>query len=402
MELLSPAGNFEKLEAALRFGADAVYLAGKKYGLRAASDNFDLDELKAAAETVHSLGRKVYVTLNIYARDTDFDGLCDYAAYLHKIGVDAAIVSDVGVLNVLRNKVPELSIHVSTQASVTNSFAASFFADMGVKRIVLARELSIDEIKRIRDGLSASVELEVFAHGAMCISYSGRCLMSDFLAGRHANLGECFQSCRWEYAVAEKTRGEYMPIVEDDRGTYIFNSKDLNLISYIPELAKAGVHSLKIEGRVKSSYYVASVTNAYRRAIDIYEKGGEYILPQSVLDCLEKTSHRRFTSGFTFSDKEKQCYDSAKPVCDYDFCGIVLGANKGKAEVEMRGRFKKGDELEVLSPSGIDGKPFIVGKMTDGDGNVIVDAMKVQQRLFLDTDLPLSKGDMLRKKKTST
>ena len=397
MELLSPAGNFEKLRAALHFGADAVYLSGKSYGLRAQAGNFDNDELKEAVELVHARGKKVYVTLNIMAHNADFIGLEEYVKYLDSLKVDAVLVSDLGILSLVRKCAPDLAVHVSTQASVTNKYAADFYADLGVKRIVLARELSLDEIKQIRNHLADEIELEAFVHGAMCISYSGRCLMSDFMTGRHANHGECAQSCRWEYAVAEKTRGEYMPVEEDGRGTYIFNSKDLNMIEYIPELYAAGVHSLKIEGRIKSAYYVASVTNAYRRALDIFYRGGEYRLPPEVTDCLLKTSHRRFTTGFYFGETDRQCYDTAKPDCDYDFCAVVLERRQGGALVEMRGRFKRGDTLEVLASGSSDGRKLAVGNMTDTLGNPVDDAYRVQQHLFLETSLPLEEGDMLRK-----
>ncbi|MCI8612839.1 MAG: U32 family peptidase [Clostridia bacterium] len=398
MELLSPAGNMEKLETALHFGADAVYLSGKKFGLRAAADNFDGEELAAAVKYAHALGRKVYVTMNIFAHETDFDGMEEYIRYIAGIGADAVIVSDLGILSLVRKCAPDLAVHVSTQANVTNSRTARFYADLGVKRIVLARELSLDAIKKIRDALSDEVELEAFVHGAMCISYSGRCLMSDYMTGRHANRGECAQSCRWEYAVAEKTRGEYMPVEEDGRGTYIFNSKDLNMIEHIPSLAAAGIYSLKIEGRVKSAYYVGSVTNAYRRAIDLFESGKEYVLGSAVTDCLIKTSHRRFTTGFYFGDTDRQCYETAKPKCDYDFCAVVTQTHADGVSVEMRGRFKKGDTLEILSSGGSDGKTLTVRFMCDKDGMEVADAKTVQQVLFLKTALPLSKGDMLRKK----
>lgn len=398
MELLSPAGNTEKLKAALHFGADAVYLSGKKFGLRAASDNFDADELKSAVELVHKNGKKVYVALNILAHDADFDGMEEYVRYLDEIGADAVIVSDLGILSLVRKAAPSLAVHVSTQASVTNGYAAKFYADLGVARIVLARELSLDEIAAIREILPLEVELEAFVHGAMCISYSGRCLLSDYTTGRHANNGECAQSCRWEYAVAEKTRGEYMPVEQDGRGTYIFNSKDLNMIEHIPKLAAVGVHSLKIEGRVKSVYYVGSVTNAYRRALDIYESGKDYRLPKNVIDCLYKTSHRKFTTGFYFGEGGGQCYETAKPQSDYDFCGVVTEKRADGVIFEMRNRFGTGDMLEVLSSGCDDGKSFEVGEMKDADGNVVTDAKIVRQRLFIKTPFKLSAGDMFRKK----
>lgn len=398
MELLSPAGNMEKLKTALHFGADAVYLSGKRFGLRAASDNFDEAELKTAVETAHERGAKVYVTLNILAHEADFSDMAEYIRYLNDIKADAVIVSDLGILSLVRKTAPTLAVHVSTQASVTNSYAARFYADLGVKRIVLARELSLEEIKKIRDALPQETELEAFVHGAMCISYSGRCLLSDFTTGRHANHGECAQSCRWEYAVAEKSRGEYMPVEQDGRGTYIFNSKDLNMIDYIPRLAAAGVHSLKIEGRVKSAYYVGSVTNAYRRAIDVFESGSEYKLSQNIVDCLYKTSHRQFTTGFYLGESGGQCYETAKPQSDYEFCGIVVGNRGGKTAVEMRGRFKKGDRLEILSAGFSDGREFAVGNMTDENGEVVTDAKKVQQILLMDIPYALDEGDMLRKR----
>ena len=401
MELLSPAGNLEKLKSALHFGADAVYLAGKNYGLRSAADNFDADGLSGACALVHGAGKKVYVTLNILAHNSDFEGLADYIKYLDGIAVDGVIVSDLGIMTFVKKYAPSLNVHISTQASVTNKYAAKFYAEQGASRIVLARELSLPEIREIRDFIPSSVELEAFVHGAMCISYSGRCLMSDFMTGRHANHGECAQSCRWEYAVAEKTRGEYMPVEEDGRGTYIFNSKDMNMIEFLPELKAAGVHSLKIEGRIKSAYYVASVTNAYRRALDILEGGGKYVLPEAITDCLYKTSHRKFTTGFYFGEKDRQCYETAKPQCDYDFCGVVVANSEGGAVVEMRGRFARGDEHEVLSPSAVDGAVLKVGDMTDEKGAPVSDAYRVQQHLFVKTDLKLEVGDMLRKKSSS-
>lgn len=401
MELLSPAGNIEKLKSALHFGADAVYLAGKNYGLRSAADNFDADALVDACALVHAAGKKVYITLNILAHNADFDGLADYIKYLDSIAVDGVIVSDLGVMSFVKKYAPNLNIHISTQASVTNKYSAKFYAEQGASRIVLARELSLPEIREIRDFLPPETELEAFVHGAMCISYSGRCLMSDFMTGRHANHGDCAQSCRWEYAVAEKTRGEYMPVEEDGRGTYIFNSKDMNMIEYLPELKAAGVHSLKIEGRIKSAYYVASVTNAYRRALDLLESGEKYVLPQSVIDCLLKTSHRKFTTGFYFGEKDRQCYETAKPQCDYDFCGVVVGKYSDGIIVEMRGRFARGAELEILSPSSSDGKILKVGEMTDEKGNPVVDAYRVQQHLSVKTDIELEIGDMLRKKSSA-
>ena len=298
-ELLAPAGNREKLETALHFGADAVYLAGKDFGLRSYCDNFDNDRMLDAIAFCHSRGKKVYVTLNIYAYDSDLLPVTEYAEFLYKSGADGVIVSDAGIISCLRERVPKLPVHLSTQANATNSAAAVFWAKQGVNRIVLAREVSLDNIKRIRDALPSDVEIEAFVHGAMCVAYSGRCLLSAVTTGRCGNRGECAQSCRWEYALMEKTReGEYFPVSEDKRGTYILNSKDLNMLPHIDKLIGAGVTSLKIEGRAKTSYYLATAVNAYRRALDFYYANpDQFELPDNLRDEPFKTSHRKFKIG---------------------------------------------------------------------------------------------------------
>lgn len=397
IELLAPAGNKEKLMCALHFGADAIYLAGKSYGLRAFADNFDYGEIKEAANLIHGLGKKLYVTVNIFAHNRDFDGLIDYLKYLESIGVDGLIVSDPGIISLIK-KETNLVVHLSTQANVTNKYSAAFWADLGVKRIVLARELSLPEVKEIRDYLPPEIELEAFVHGAMCISYSGRCLLSDFTTGRHGNHGECAQACRWEYAICEKTRdGEYFPIGEDGRGTYILNSKDLNMAPYIRELASAGVTSFKIEGRVKSPYYVAGVVNAYRRAIDEYNRAGEsFVLPPHIARELELLSHRKYCTGFYFDSKGEQCYETSKPEQKGIFAAIVVESAKGGFWVEMRNRFKIGDKLEVIAPDNNNGLTVTVAEMTDGQGNPVYDANKVQQRLFIKSDINLKPYDVLR------
>lgn len=397
IELLSPAGSMEKLMCALHFGADAVYLAGKNYGLRAAADNFDRGELEAAARLVHGLGKKMYVTVNIFAHDRDFDGLSEYLGYLEAIGADGVIVSDPGILATVR-KETGLQIHLSTQANTTNKYAAAFWAELGVKRIVLARELSLDEIKEIRDALPPEIELEAFVHGAMCISYSGRCLLSDFTTGRHGNHGECAQACRWEYALCERTRAnEYFPIGEDGRGTYILNSKDLNMAPYIKELAGAGINSFKVEGRVKSPYYVAGVTNAYRRAIDEYLRTGEnYVLPKNIERELELLSHRQYSTGFYFGGKGEQCYDTSKPEQKGIFAAIVTKEETDGFCVEMRNRFKVGDALEVISPDENNGKRIEVVEMRDEDGKSVTVADKVQQILHIKSPIRLHPYDILR------
>ena len=391
VELLAPAGTFLKLKTAFKFGADAVYFAGKKFGLRAFAGNFEDDEIEKAVNYAHSLNKKVYITVNILAHEADFDGLKEYIEYLDKIGVDAVIVADVGIIKLIRDVAPNLDIHVSTQANVTNSYSAKFFQDMGVKRIVLARELSIEEIKKIHEAVP-DMELEAFVHGAMCISYSGRCLLSNYFTGRDSNRGACVQACRWEYTITEKSRqGQQFPIEEDERGTYILNSKDLCMIKHLKELEEAGVCSFKIEGRMKSEYYVACTVNAYRRAIN-----GEDV----DISELEKSSHRLFTTGFYFGEKDKECFTSSSPVQTHEFMALVLeDAKDGYVKIEQRNRFKVGDTLEVLSPDENFNKKIKITEIKNLKGELIDDAKKVQEMLLLKTDLHLKEGDILRAKK---
>ena len=398
LELLAPAGNFEKMKIALAYGADAVYMAGKKFGLRAFADNFDLNELKEAVSYAHNLGKKVYITLNILAHESDFEGLKEYVQFLEQINVDAVLIADLGIMQFVRQNAPKLTIHVSTQASVLNSYAVNTYASLGAKRIVLARECSINEIKELRKSIPQDIELEAFVHGAMCISYSGRCLLSNYLTGRDSNRGACVQACRWEYTISEKSRqDDKYPIQEDERGTYILNSKDLNMIEYLKELADAGVCSFKIEGRMKSPYYVANVVNAYRRAIDNINS-----LTPSFLEMLKtelvKTSHRKYTTGFYFGSNDKECLESSYPVQTHEFMAEVLeDAKLGKVLVEMRNRFKVGDTLEVLSPTDTFNKKITITKMENLNGENIDDAKNVQEKLYIYTDLPLKEYDILRK-----
>ena len=306
----------EKLKTAVYFGCDAVYLAYKQFGLRAYADNFDAEQLKKAVEYCHANGKKVYVTLNIFAHNADFSTMPDIIRLIDEVKADGVLVSDMGVLSEVKKYAPDLDIHLSTQANTTNKYAAAFFADLGVKRLVMARELTLDEIREIRDFVPPQVEIEAFVHGAMCISYSGRCLLSNYMSGRLSNHGECVQSCRWKYALMEETReGEYYPIEEDGRGAYILNSKDLNMIEYIDKLAAAGIDSFKIEGRVKTAYYVASVVGAYRRAIDwYYAHPDNFVLPRDIANDIEKPGHRRYCTGFYFGrNNQSQCYDTSKP-----------------------------------------------------------------------------------------
>lgn len=390
MELLAPAGNFDKLITAVHFGADAVYFSGKNFGLRAFAGNFTDDEIEKAFEFLHKNNKKGYVTINILANDSDFETIDEYLNLLIKVKADGIIVSDLGLINYIRKNFPSINIHVSTQANITNSYSAKFLEELGVKRIVLARELNLEQIKNIHTNLN-NVELEVFIHGAMCISYSGRCLLSNYLTGRDSNRGACVQACRWKYFIREENRDDDLPIEEDQRGTYILNSKDLCLIDYLEQLKQAGVESLKIEGRMKSDYYVASVVNAYRRAIDGYQDLN--ILHQE----LEKTSHRRYTTGFMFGSDDKEYLEDSMPVQSYIFVAKVIENSKnGRVKVEMRNRFKEGDILEVLSPSDNFLKNIKINNIVDDRGEKINDVKLVQQIVEIDCPYDLSKGDILR------
>lgn len=357
VELLAPAGNIEKLKFAINYGADAVYLGGKTFGLRAFAGNFTLSEIDAGVRYAHKRNKKVYLTMNIFPRNEDFKGLNSYLAQLQEIGVDALLIADPGIIFYVRENYPDFEIHLSTQANCTNYQSALFWKKQGVKRVVLARELTINEVREIKD--KTQMEIENFIHGAMCISYSGRCLLSNYMAGRDSNKGECAQSCRWNYNLVEEKRpGEYYPIVEDDRGTYIFNSQDLCLFDHLNKLIEAGSDSLKIEGRMKSIYYVSTIVRAYRKLLD------NYYNPQEAFDVnywrneLDKVSHRPYTSGFYFDEinKEAAFTDSSSYIQPYDFTGQILEydpINK-MAVIEQRNNFKIGDKMEIFGPEGED------------------------------------------------
>lgn len=394
MELLAPAGNFDKLVTAVHFGADAVYFSGKKFGLRAFAGNFDEDEIYKAMEFLHSHGKKGYITLNIVAKDSDFVGLDDYLKVLVDAKVDGLIVSDVGLIYYIRKNFPSLNVHVSTQANVNNSQSAKFFVDMGCTRIVLAREMSIEDIKKMHSSLGDKVELEAFVHGAMCISYSGRCLLSNYLSGRDSNHGACVQACRWKYYIREESREDELPIEEDERGTYILNSKDLCLIDHLKELEEAGVSSLKIEGRMKSDYYVASVVNAYRRALDGFDDF------EALHSELEKTSHRRYTTGFYFGADDKEYLEDSMPVQSYVFIAkVVEDAVDGHVKVEMRNRFRVGDTIEILSADDNFLKTITITEITNSKGENIDDAKRVQEIVTINCPCLLKSGDILRVEK---
>ena len=400
MELLAPVGDKNKLKLAIHYGADAVYLASKRFGLRTFAGNFDEEELKWAVQFVHDAGKKIYVTINILPHDSDFDGLEDYIKSLDQLGVDAIIVADLGVLRVARRVAPNLSIHISTQANVLNSETANFYAELGVTRIILARELSLEEIKNIRNNLPNKIELECFAHGAMCISYSGRCLLSTFMTGRDANRGACVQSCRWGYTIRETNKQNEYPIEEDSKGTYILNSHDMCMIEHLDKLRDAGIASVKVEGRMKSEYYVANIINAYRQALDYMTSHESYNLPSDILGEVYKSSHRTYSTGFFFGGA-KQNLETSMPEADYDFIAIVLEDSvNGKALVEMRNRFLVNSSLEKLSK--FENNDIIhIDKIEDEEGNLIEDVKVVQQKVYVCTDKPLHKYDILRRKKLS-
>lgn len=356
-ELLAPAGNFEKLKYAFHYGADAVYLAGNRYGLRAKADNFTLDEIKEAKDYATVRGKKIYVTLNIIAHNEDFEGLADYIRNLSEIGIDGVIVADPGVFSLVRETAPAMKITVSTQANNTNYHTANFWHNQGARRIVLARELSFLEIVEIISKTPEAMEIETFVHGAMCISYSGRCLLSHYLTERDGNRGDCAQPCRWQYHLVENTRpGDIFTLDEDSRGSYIFNSKDLCLVHEIPDLIKAGVSSFKIEGRMKSLYYVATVVSVYRRVIDAVMENPDETVPDEALTELTKVSHRNYTTGFYYgaTTHESQNYGTSSYTRHYSFAGVVLDydAETRLATIEQRGKITRGDAIEVMTANG--------------------------------------------------
>jgi U32 family peptidase len=400
-ELLAPVGSFEKLEMALAYGADAVYFGGKAFGLRAFSDNFNDEEMVKALNYVHSKGKKAYVTVNIFPHNEDIDRLPDYLRFLDQAQADAILLSDLGVYRLARDVAPNLPIHISTQANNTNWSSVKMWEELGASRVVLARELSLAEIKGIRS--KVHVELETFVHGAMCISYSGRCLLSNYLSGRDSNRGACSQSCRWKYALVEEKRpNEYYPIVEDERGTYLFNSKDLCLLPYLPELMQAGISSLKVEGRMKSVHYVATVIKAYREAIDsYYENPAAFTVKQEWLEELNKVSHRAYTTGFYFNKTRAsdQIYGTSSYSQTHDFVGLVLSydAKRRVALIEQRNNMKVGETIEIAQPGQL---PFtqVIESMTNEAGESISVAPHPQQQITMPMKNPVVPYAMLRRR----
>lgn len=403
-ELLAPAGGLETLKIAVLYGADAVYLGGFQYGLRANAKNFTQEQMREGIQFAHAHGVKVYITGNIIPHNIHLKGMAEYFKAIRDAGADGLIVADPGVFMIAKETVPDLPLHISTQANNTNYQSARFWYEQGAERIVVARELSLEEIKEIKQKAPEKLELEAFVHGAMCISYSGRCLLSNYMAGRDANLGACTHPCRWKYHLVEETRpGEYMPVTEDEQGTYIFNSKDLCMIEYIPELIQAGIQSLKIEGRMKTSLYVATVVKTYREAIDDffqdplqYEKKKPYYVNE-----LKKCNYRPFTTGFYIQKPKatEQIYDNNTYIRDYTFVGLVIDYNEDTqiATIQQRNKFAIGDELEIVRQKK-DNFIYHVNQMWDEEGQEISAAPHPKQVIQLKIDQNVQKYDILRKK----
>lgn len=405
-ELLAPAGDLEKLKYALSYGADAVYAGGSAYGLRAFAGNLKENDLAAGVKFAHSLGKKIYITVNIFAHENDFAGLPDYLHLLRDLGADGIIASDPGIISLARREVPGLPLHVSTQANTTNSHSANFWLNQGAKRVILARELTLEELRKVRSQVAG--ELEMFIHGAMCMSYSGRCLLSNYLTGRDANKGECTQPCRWGYALMEEKRPfEYFPVEEDERGTYVFNSHDLCLLSYLPFLRELGMESWKIEGRMKSPHYVASTVKVYREAIDTLWQEGEEAF-RARLDHwfaeMDKVSHRDYSPGFLFGKPGAEAHNikTSNYIREYNFVGRVLEGEDFLPQeekgywIEQRNYFRKGDKLEVLRPHG-EPWSFTVGRMWNEKGEEAEVARHALQLLKMELPQPLDNYSILRK-----
>ncbi len=399
VELLSPVGDMERLNTAINFGADAVYLAGQEFGMRTSPSNFSQDELSKAVAFAHSKNVRVYLTCNTVPHNDELARLPEFLQFAQNSGVDAFIIADFGVMAMAKKYAPNVDIHMSTQAGIANFASANELYNMGVKRVVLARELNLTEITEIRAKTPKELEIEAFVHGAMCVSFSGRCLLSSYLTGRDANRGDCAQPCRWEYALVESKRpGQYMPISEDQSGSYILNSKDMCMIEHIPELVKAGVNSLKIEGRAKSAYYVAVVTNAYRRAIDEYLQNPDGKVSPWIVEELNKISHREYSTGFYFGTEPGQVYSNGGDVRDYDVIAICEEFADGVATLSQRNRFFKGDTADVLEAGN---QPYSVAlnDIYDKDWNPIETAPHAMMTVFVKTDHSIAKGAILRRER---
>lgn len=402
-ELLIPASCLEVLKTAVVYGADAVYIGGEAFGLRASAKNFSPKDMKEGIAFAHARGVKVYVTANILAHNRDLEGARAYFEELKKVAPDALIISDPGIFAIAKDVLPDMEIHISTQANNTNYGTYLFWHKMGAKRVVSARELSLAEIREIREHIPDELEIETFVHGAMCISYSGRCLLSSFLAGRDANQGACTHPCRWKYALVEEKRpGQYMPVEENDRGTYIFNSKDLCMIEHIPELMEAGIDSFKIEGRMKTALYVATVARTYRMAVDDYLKDADYYRQRLPFyrEEIAKCTYRQYTTGFFFGkpDQNTQIYDNNVYVREYTYLGTVEDENEsGLYRIEQRNKFSVGETIEVMKPDGTNVEA-VVRQITDESGRMQESAPHPKQVLYIDLGVKLNKYDILRRK----
>lgn len=402
VELLVPAGSLEVLKVAVDYGADAVYIGGQAYGLRAKADNFSIDEMKEAAAYAHAKNAKVYVTANIFAHNYDIDGMKTYFEQLKDTGVDAVLVSDPGIFTLAKETMPDMELHISTQANNTNYLTYNFWYKLGAKRVVTARELSLAEIRQIRDHIPDDMEIESFMHGAMCISYSGRCLLSSYFTGRDANRGACTHPCRWKYHIVEETRpGEYMPVNEDDRGTYIFNSKDLCMVEHIPEMIDAGIDSFKIEGRMKTALYVATVARTYRKAIDDYMESPE--LYRSNMEYykseIAKCTYRQFTTGFYFgkTDSDSQIYDNNTYIKNYTYIGNVhLVTEDGLAVFEQKNKFSVGEMIEAMDFDGTN-ISCRVEEIYNDKMEKMESAPHPKMQLYVRLDRPVSAGMILRR-----
>ncbi len=400
-EVLSPAGDMECLTSALNFGADAVFMAGKMFGMRSASRNFDNEQIKAACELAHGRGAKVHITCNILPRNDELAFLPDYLAYLQECGVDALIIADLGIFEMAKKYAPKVARHISTQAGVTNYETARVLYNMGASRVVLAREVPLDEIASIRAKTPKELEIECFVHGAMCVSFSGRCLISSYMTGRDANHGDCAQPCRWKYHLFEENReGQFFPVEEENGGTFLYNSRDLCMIEHIPELVRAGVSSLKIEGRAKSAYYTAVTTNAYRHAVDDFAaEGDNFVLKPWIREELEKISHREYNTGFYFGNEPGQVTDNGGYIRHYDAVAVCERLiDDSTALISQRNKFYVGDTLDVLPPSGI---PFNIEclSLTDEYGNSVESAPHPTQKLTMKCTAAVPTGSVIRKKR---
>ena len=399
-ELLAPAGDMDCLRAALHYGADAVFLAGKLFGMRSAPKNFDTDELREACELAHGMGKRIYLTCNVLPREHELSALPAFLKTGQDCGVDAFIIADLGVLEMAKQYAPNVARHVSTQAGVTNSAAANALYHLGASRVVLAREIPLSEVAQIRAQIPEDMEIECFVHGAMCVSFSGRCLISSYLTGRDANHGDCAQPCRWKYHLFEEKRvGQFFPVEEDSDGTYLYNSRDMCMIEHIPEMVAAGVSSFKIEGRAKSAYYTAVTVNAYRHAIDDYLSEGEnFILKPWIREELEKISHREYSTGFYLGGEPGQAVHSGGYIRHYNQVAVCEEyLDETTSVITQRNKFLVGDTLDILPPDGV---PFetVCLSLTNAEGEAVESAPHPMERLIIKADKPIPAGSLLRKK----